>query len=180
MLPTPTGTVLWFKTPSDTTNAYGDLRDTAAAGWQAYGCVTAITYSEESKTSEPDVITNAISSWSGSVVTSKTRKISIEGLFRHTPTTGGEIPWNELGADADAMTTGNQYWIKLQLPVAWSNNSNNYSSLFVHFTTDNNDPDTTNASNVQRFVVLNREISFSGSDPVKFSLQLGVAVDSLC
>lgn len=177
-LPTPTGTKLYYRTPGSTYYSGTTFNPQDTGEWTEFGCLTSIEYAEDSKTAEPDIINNSTSAWTGQVVTSKTRKVTIEGLFKHTESTGGRIPYNQEGSSADELTTGNVYWLMLEIPDPVSGNPS-YDTNFIHFTNDNAVPES-DGDNVTRFVVLNRNITFSGTEAVKFSITFGIDAGSLC
>jgi len=168
-LPTPTGTILYYSTNG--------------TDWTAFGCVTNISYKESTKTSEVDLINNDTSQWSGTTVTSRTRSFEVSGLFKNTGPNGGVIsgstltgtnntvPSSGMSGAEGVFKVGQKYRLALALPVT----DTNYT--VIRFTRDDGEVAT---GNELRFVVTDRNITFSGTEPVSFTITFAIDAGSLC
>ena len=169
-LPTPTGTTL--------------LYSTNGTSWSTFGCVTSISIDESTKTTDVDLINNATTGWSGSIVTSKTRALEVSGLFKNTDGTGalagalisGSTSLTTLTvgvAESGDLNAGDDVRIAIAFPD--SSASDKYD--IIRFTRDNKAVGT---GNEIVWTVESKRIEMSGSNPATYTIRFIINAGSLC
>lgn len=168
-LPTPTGTTLLY---SDN-----------GTSWSTFGCVTSISIDESTKTTDVDLINNATTGWSGSIVTSKTRALEVSGLFNNTNATGAlagafideATSLTTLGAGTAGsgnLNAGDDVRIAIAFPGSASNKYD-----VIRFTRDNA---AVGSNNEIVWTVESKRIEMSGSNPATYTIRFIINAGSLC
>jgi len=170
-LPTPTGTTL--------------LYSVNGTSWNTFGCVTSISIDESTKTTDVDLINNATTGWSGSIVTSKTRALEVSGLFKNTDGTGALAgafidettsltTLTEGSAASGNLNAGDNVRIAIAFPGSASDTYD-----VIRFTRDNAAVSTVNSNEIV-WTVESKRIEMSGSNPATYTIRFIINAGSLC
>jgi len=186
-LPTPTGTMLYFMKPEE---------ESAQNTWRLFGCVTSISIDESTKTTDVDLINNANTGWSGSIVTSKTRALEVSGLFKNTENTGklagaflddnatlpgytdednSVTPLDVGSGTSGSLTAGDNVYLAIVLP----NSTSGTTYDILRFTRDNAAVNS-NRTNEIVWTVESKRIEMSGSNPATYTIRFIINAGSLC
>ena len=145
--------------------------------WGLIGNTTSISYKEGTKTSDTEIIQlpgvgSSNVEWSGSAVTSRSRTLTVEGYFTNKDDygtgVGGSVSTGEI-PEADATSIGALFKVgtKYKLGIVFGDPP----ATFVVFKS---------GGVPVSWVVTSRDISFSGSNPVSFSVTFEQDAGALC